>query len=351
MINEDDRTVYFDFLKAIGSIGVMLLHIASQNWRNVPVDSFEWNFFNIIDGSARWCVPVFLMISGALFLERDYGFRELFSKYILRIALAILFWTGIYCIFSALRGHGKDELRQELILGHYHMWYLYMLIGVYLTVPFLKCIIRNTDMVKAYLVASLVIGIALPHFFIVATSFGRLQNLQKLFGSFKLDFFMGYLFYFVLGYYINREYILIKWLYWLGTVGFISIPILTLLASRILGTATQVFYEYRSLSVVFESIFVFTSAKRYFMSRQVKPITEKVLRRYSKLSLGVYLIHPLVLENVNYYFGLNTLSFNSIGAVAMILVALFVCSFVLAEALSKIPIIGKYIGVFCSLGG
>lgn len=343
MKNAGERTVYFDFLKAIGSIGVMLLHIASQCWRDVPVSSFEWNFFNIIDGATRWCVPVFLMISGALFLKRDYDFTELLRKYILRIVIAILFWTCIYCTFSALRGHGDDELRQEFIIGHYHMWYLYMLIGIYLTVPFLKCITRDTSVMKSYLIASLLLGITIPHFLTIATSFGRFYNLQKLFGNFKFDFYMGYLFYFVLGYYINITNVSRRWLDWLGVIGFILIPTMTFVASRVLGHATQLFYEYRSLCVVFESVFVFSLAKRYFLSKQVNLVIMKVFNRFAKLSLGIYLIHPLILENLNYYFGLNTLTFNSIGTVALILVLLLSLSYVLAEALSRIPIIGKFI--------
>lgn len=74
----------------------MVLHISAQNWRVTDVISFEWNVFNFYDSIVRWAVPVFVMISGALFLSREYSIKKIYGKNILRILVAF-FWVIVLC--------------------------------------------------------------------------------------------------------------------------------------------------------------------------------------------------------------------------------------------------------------
>ena len=69
---------------------MVVLHVSAQNWNEADPISFQWNVFNIYNGLVRWCVPVLLMISGPLFLKRDIPIKTLYSKYILRLAIAYL---------------------------------------------------------------------------------------------------------------------------------------------------------------------------------------------------------------------------------------------------------------------
>ena len=66
------RILYFDFLRIFATLAVMVLHVAAQNWYSTSVSSFEWQTFNFFNSIVRWGVPIFVMISGALFLnERE----------------------------------------------------------------------------------------------------------------------------------------------------------------------------------------------------------------------------------------------------------------------------------------
>ena len=62
---------YFDWLRIFATIAVIILHICVQNWTKVELTSFEWNVFNWFDSATRWSVPIFVMISGALFLDSE----------------------------------------------------------------------------------------------------------------------------------------------------------------------------------------------------------------------------------------------------------------------------------------
>ena len=79
-IEKTQRVVYFDALRVFASLAVMVLHLAAQHWADVPVDSGAWRAFNGWNSAVRWCVPVFVMISGALFLERPIPLKKLCSR-------------------------------------------------------------------------------------------------------------------------------------------------------------------------------------------------------------------------------------------------------------------------------
>ena len=68
---ETKRILYLDYLRIIATIAVILIHTASQNWHEFAPDTVTWNTLNLFDSVARFAVPLFCMISGALFLNRS----------------------------------------------------------------------------------------------------------------------------------------------------------------------------------------------------------------------------------------------------------------------------------------
>ena len=78
----------------------MMHHVAAYSFKEVDVNTFEWNAINVYSGLARFAVPIFVMISGALFLDpkKDIPIRKIYSKYILRIVIAFVFWSVVYAV-------------------------------------------------------------------------------------------------------------------------------------------------------------------------------------------------------------------------------------------------------------
>ena len=64
-----ERVLYLDCLRILSIAAMMLLHISAQNWSSLDLHDPAWMLFDILNGATRWCVPVFLMISGVLFLN------------------------------------------------------------------------------------------------------------------------------------------------------------------------------------------------------------------------------------------------------------------------------------------
>ena len=76
-----ERLYYLDFLRVVATFFVILIHVSCQNWSN-PLGSFSWQVANFYDGISRFSVPIFVMISGVLFLNTK---KNLIKHYILRI--------------------------------------------------------------------------------------------------------------------------------------------------------------------------------------------------------------------------------------------------------------------------
>ena len=68
-MTENKHIVYLDTLRVIAAIAVIISHVSTIHIENIPYDSTNWHVHNIFEAFSRWCVPIFIMISGALFLN------------------------------------------------------------------------------------------------------------------------------------------------------------------------------------------------------------------------------------------------------------------------------------------
>ena len=93
-----ERQLYLDFIRAAATIAVILIHITAQNFHIDPHGT-TWD-------ALHWAVPAFLMISGAVFLEKNITIKEIFGKYIFRIAVAYVFWSAVYAVLYIVRHSG-----------------------------------------------------------------------------------------------------------------------------------------------------------------------------------------------------------------------------------------------------
>lgn len=344
--NSTDRQVYFDYLRVFATFAVMILHISAQNWYTTDVNDFAWKIFNFTDSVVRWCVPVFVMISGSLFLNRDIPLRKMYSKYILRMVTAFIVWSLIYAFF--VDGTISNKI-SAFVRGHYHMWFILMISGIYMCMPFIKPIVETEKRLKYYLFLSFVFAFLIPEFVTLTIDFGNesiikgADAINTVVNTMDMRIVLGYISYFVLGYLWNkielnkRQRILI---YILGIIGFAF----TIVVDYVVAIKTQTccgnYYGNFNVNVLFEALAVFTWFKyqKYEKSR-----LNIFIQRLSKYSFGAYLVHALIIDQLNIRFGINTLSFTPVVSVVLISVIVFILSFSISAILNKIPVLKKYI--------
>lgn len=338
---EQTRQHYFDFLRVFAAFAVMILHVSAENWLTADVYSLEWGIMNFYDSLVRWAVPVFVMISGALFLSRDITLKKIVSKYIFRIFTAFLFWSFIYAFDYYAKHRNVMGAIAFFVKGSYHLWFLFMITGLYLIIPFVKKIAESASLAKYFLLLAFISAFIIPELVQIISLFSEKYGLfaENVFNKFSLNFVTGFTSYFLLGYLLSKVYIshnAERLIYTAGIIGFILTILMSLCASRFKGEPFMGFYDYYNVNVLCEGIAVFVFFKAKF-NRSVK-----IIRLLSQYSFGAYLVHVAVIMLL-LRLGLNSLTFNPIISIPVISVIVFVISFSISAVLNNIPVLKRYI--------
>lgn len=331
-----------DLLRIIAISAVVVIH-TTQNMGKLDVYGFDWAVLNVYDGLVRWAVPVFVMIGGVLFLNpaKEQPLKKLYSKNVLRIVTIILFWGLVYAALN----HPPADLSFEslyaffrtAVLGHYHMWFLYMIAGLYILVPPLRCIAASPKTLDYFLAVAFVLNTALPFL----TSFGHLSLITQLTDNMLFQMPLGYSFYFLLGFWLSQRDFTRKQetgIYLLGIAGVAATILLTYAASQAAGKSVFTYYGNFSLPVCLASAALFVFSRRWPIAPGGK---HPVISRLSAGTLGVYLVHVIVLDALA-HAGLGALAFNPVLAVPATAAAAIVISFALAALMTKIPFFNKH---------
>ena len=188
---------------------------------------------NFWDSIVRWTVSVFVMISGALFLSRDIPIKKIYTKYILRIFMAFVFWSFFYACREYVRNGSFKKAFELFLTGYYHMWFLYMIVKLYAIIPFVKKIAESETLTKYFLVMAFVIAFVLPETAEIIALFSEEYGefAVKMAGMFRLNFVWGFTGYFLLGYVLNNAKIsrnTKRLIYATGVAGFTATMLMTL---------------------------------------------------------------------------------------------------------------------------
>ncbi|MEJ6979287.1 acyltransferase family protein [Pedobacter sp. P351] len=297
----ENKVFWADNLRAFATISVILLHVSAPIlYQYGTIPNRDWWIGNFVDSSVRFCVPVFLMLSGALILPKTYELGVFFRKRISRIFLPFVFWSFIYILYNLIsKKHGVNlntvELIQYILIqfrkgASYHLWYIYMIIGIYLFIPIIsKWIVNSTKKEISYYIVIwfIVILISLPF-------------LTKIKPEIDLRYFSGFLGYPILGFLLATTRFpekKIKLLSFFLFLTGISITIIgTYLLTKSNGRFYGGFYSFLSPNVIVASTGVFLFLKHFnFKNEWFTNLTKFI----SKYSYGIYLAHVFVLIHLS----------------------------------------------------
>ena len=339
---KNERIFYLDILRVLATFAVIAIHVSAQNWYSTDIYSYEWNMFNLFDGLDRWAVPVFVMISGVLFLDhtKSLNLKKLYTQNILRLVSAFVFWSFVYAVYH---GGSIDVIIRNFLSGPYHMWFLPMMVGLYIIIPILRKITENESVMQYFLLLALIFTFIIP----MMLQIPYLSYLQKLYGNVNFHITLGYSCYFICGYYLDKKEIVKAkriWIYCLGIIGFLLTVLISIWSSRIKGEPYGAFFDNFSINVMLESIAVFVFIKsRWSKKTYISNKFRNIICALAQYSFGIYLVHVLVIEILQNVVGLDTLSFNAGLSVPIITIIVFSISLAISATFYHIPFLRKYV--------
>ena len=344
------RETELDILRFLAMLCVIAMHVCGGPMKELQSKSFDFIVMNCLITIITWCIPIYVMISGGFFLnpKRDITINKLFTKYIKRFVIAFLFWTIIYQIYyyvSAMVTRG-DALNwkgiiYEAIVGPYHMWYLYMLTGLYLAIPILRKITESKTITEYFIVVFLIFSF-LQNYGVNVPIIGNL--ISAIMDKTYLPIGMMYIGYFMLGYYIKNFDIPCKIEY----VLYISTALLLIFNCLVFSIdALKDFSEIWSVKYLMPNIIIESAGIYTFFVKKVSKIkfrerTVKIFAKLTEYGFGVYLVHALINELVE-LTGWTAVTISPFVSVPLLTFIVYGISLLVTIVIRKFPFIGKNI--------
>lgn len=328
----------FSLLRIIATLSVIVVHIATPALKNFESsDNFNWWAGNIYESIFRSGIPLFLMLTGALLLEKANSF-EFVRKRIQRVVLPFTFWTLVFLLAK----NRIVEIRlidfvEYLVYGNgftYHLWYVYLIIFLYIIMPILRKVVIKMEL-SISSVFLLILFLSIFIHFIPASSEGLIRFLQKT----------VYVAYIVFGHsLVSKEIPSLLRSSLFGFVliflGFFITLFGTYYTSSITGEHNEVLYDSTSFHLFLKSVGVWIIAKNF--ASYIRGRSAIILRSLSNLCFGIYLIHPLVIEHIlAIRLNINYQTFNTIVGIGLSSILCFMIASIIIFILSKLPL-GNY---------
>ena len=347
--SDGKRMTFLDVLRVAATCAVVLLHTVTgvRDTRDMSEYPVESMVFLIIMDCVTWCVPVFIMISGYLFLdpEREIPFFLILKKYCRRIILALfLFGVPYACLELIMQ---EKRFRPGLIWegvikvcrgqSWAHMWYLYLILLLYLLTPALKVLMEKCPRSLIYVIMAMIFvgGSILP--FVKALPGGQ-ENIPALPAE------SIYLFYYLCGgLSANRKRKkegIEKQKHSAEAAAVLTIIwVMGMMAFRIkFGGSVQRPYNYPFTAGLSLLIFELAGTGEGIWRRQ-----EKYLKEAGGFCFTIYLVHPVFVNLLYKFFDITPLAFPVGISLPVFFLGIMAASVAAAWVLRKIPLLAKYV--------
>lgn len=343
------RIEWMDTLRALAVIAVVQIHLCSPVVKMAfNRQDFDWWTGNIVDSGLRFAVPLFLVLSGATMLEKEYkSYGYFIKRRFMRVFLPFIFWWLAYLPFSWLTIHPAphanclpDVLRWIGALFmekgiSTHFWYIYMLIFLYPFIPPLGKWARNA---KPHTVDALLLAWVLVNI-IFYNDFHWFSSQSFILG--KAMLYLRYMGFLLLGYRLNQFSYSPKKKLTAALLYACTVAVVSVMTTKAFGASAkaQPFYGYLCWTSILQTTCVFV----IFSGTTIKcKSINKLLHTISDYSYGIYLVHimPIGILFINGVYWEIAPTPISLPLLETIVIA---SSLTILFLLRQIPKIGNYI--------
>lgn len=337
---------FIDLVRVFSCISVVFIHSSLSPFALYGVISHKsWFIATTLANMARYATPLFIMISGFIFLNSDKPnhFSAFYSNRAKRIFIPLVTWNIVYYLVDTLLTLKPltftDFLTKFLNGGtYYQLYFLFLITGLYAVTPVLKKYIiekkRNLNVIVPFLIL----------FSFVYYSISVWAGWPSLTNSFTL--FVLYLGYYLSGRWVSEWDLKRTWLLPAISVALLFLGALTInyLVPLYGITAKSTFLAHRlSVFVAIPALLIFYLFKGITNKQMAKYHLIKLLL-FSDLSFGVYLIHPLYIRFfTDFKYFSDFLSSHPMKWVALTFPSVLILSTASVWFIRKIPLLQKIV--------
>jgi surface polysaccharide O-acyltransferase-like enzyme len=343
------RDTSIDLIKVIAIIGVVTIHTCIGGYA-YPIGSWNWGASLFWGCITRASVPLFFMCSGALLLDPHHALslKKLYSKNILRVLTALLFWAMAYKIFNLLIAGTFSvstvfQAVKEVILFKHedHLYYIHIILLVYAFLPITRVFVQNANkkLMEYALALWFILGILFP----TVKVFWPFSLLIGIPLQWMLNMTYASIGYGILGYYMKRyrnseflSYLVI------GFLGFFLSFGATWYGSVQKGVLYQHFLEGMTCGVAFLAVGIFGACITWAEKRELSSKIGRVLTYGSKASFCIFLVHVFFLK-IFPCMGLSVNVFPCLISIPLLVILNLVCSIWVYWILSHVVILKKWV--------
>lgn len=372
----DNRIVWLDVIRCVAMIMVIGVHCIdpfyiSPTMRAIP----EYTHWAAIYGSLlRPSVPLFVMMTGLLLLPvKKQPLGKFYKKRIYRVLFPFLIWSVLYSMFPWVTGvlglpkeiigdffcYTQGQESQSLIdslkdvamipfnFSHKenHMWYIYLLIGLYLYMPFFSAWIENANRkTKRAFLLIWIISLFIPYLkeYVANCLFERSgyvfgTDTWNEFGLFY--YFAGFNGYLLLGHYVKKgnDWSLMKTFilcilmfavgYYITYTGFST----TASNPNATETEMELFFTFCSPNVLLMTLATFLLLQKVVITNST---VIKVLANMTQCGFGIYMVHYFVVGPFFLLIGPSSLPIPL--QVPLMAICIFLCSWAFTALIYKL---------------
>ncbi len=305
-----ERKLSYDIIRIVAAAMVVMVHVSAYVVTYFEPDPAGWTFIvgNLFNGLARAGTPMFLMLSGALWLDEKREIRpaDFCRGKLLPLCGLLLFWLLFYAawrhVLIPLVQHEEISVRGAVdyilwLKGRSpHLWYMFMLIGAYLAVPVLRLFVKREN--KKIIFGMILFSAAVQ--FAVRTgglfTLGMEHTLKDFVDKFHIEYATGYLPYLLIGWYLTAFPPEKKTRLLMEAAGLCALAAIILSVWFGVKTVPSIRDHVSEMDTL--PAMLYGTGLFAFICAAVRdrPTRSRTVRRLSAHTFGIYITHVFVLE-------------------------------------------------------
>ncbi len=360
-MNKSKRIFYYDSLRALAIIGIVFCHV-SVAFVLTGVNSSTFYISAFFDCFRDFSVPVFVMLSGALLINRNDTLKVFFKKRLSRIFVPFLFWVLVYSVYYSsyiLRGFDLSVII-DIFFGTSStlgviFWFVWMIVFVYVGIFLINKVMSwGNGKVNGFGDKFITVLTVLSVIYIVLVHFSFINPY-----NFKILYFISFISYGIIGYYLaSNDYleskIGINKLSTVMLISFVGCYVYYIMGFVVPSSIQNNQFSYLgyfnllilAMSVSLFLLFKFISKKDFFIKIENSSVGN-LISMISRYSFGIYLSHYVILNflRIRIVRVVNYTQYNPLICIPILVIVVLTISIAILWVMERIPYLNKFSGI------